>query len=83
MSKILYVKDLFNKKSEFKTLEDLSNDLKKKTNLLSECNISKKMMTKSKFFDIRYCIHFKILKENVFAFQKGTLEISNVKYEFY
>lgn len=54
MSKILFVKDLFNKNGEFKTLQELSNDLKKKNNWLCEYNILKKVIKKkSECFDMR------------------------------
>lgn len=84
MSKFLFVKDLFNKNCEFKTLQELSNDLKKKNNWLCEYNILKKVIKKkSACFDMKCCFYTKILKRNVYNFHKGTFDIFDKRCKFY
>lgn len=81
MSKILYVKDLYNKNGEFKTLQELSNDLKKKNNGC-EYQMLKKII-KKKANVLIWSVLYKNTKRNVYNFHKGTFDIFDKRCKFY
>ena len=71
-SGILYVKDLFKDKGQFKTLPDFYNVLRRKSNWLCEYKILKTVIFRTSLrFDMTCCSHIQHILKHEFSFING------------